>query len=92
MKKFLKNLKKNKFFVIIFFGLLFFLTICIFLLFQSSKQNEKKYIIIENNIKFFETAENQKIIKIKPEKHENQKITEYEIYKLPKYSKDSTKK
>ena len=91
----LKHLKKNKSFIVFFVGLLILLKICVFLLYKSSKKNEKKYIIIENGIKFFQIEESQKIIKLKPEKQEdfkNKKNTEYEIYKLPKYSKDSNKK
>lgn len=93
-KKLKKKIKKQNIFPIIF-SLILLLSIIFFVSYKLFNKEEKAYIINEDGIKFFPLEENQKIIKIEPEKEIDdgiKKPDEYEIYKLPKYDKNSLNK
>ncbi len=77
-------LKKFKIFLLI---ILLLISFGFYLIYKKNKNIEKSYIVLENNIKFFKSDENQKIIKIKPilnDQQNKKKIEDYEIYKLKK--------
>jgi hypothetical protein len=89
----IKKIKKYKFSIILT-SLIFLSTFLVFAIYFSKKTPKKQFKIIENNIQFFFLDENQKIIKVKPQKYENflgRNPEEYEIYKLPKYEKPKKK-
>jgi len=77
-------LKKFKIFLLI---ILLLISFGFYLIYKKNKNIEKSYIVLENNIKFFKSDENQKIIKVKPilnDQQNKKKIEDYEIYKLKK--------
>jgi hypothetical protein len=97
MKKKIKKLKKKikKYKKIIFSSILILIIIISFFSYKILLKQNIQYIILDDGLKFFPLDENQKIIRIIPEKELNdgqKKPEEYEIYKLPKYNKNSNKK